>query len=837
MIRWQTRRRISVRPRRSGSSELARLVRGSARRLMSMRRPYRRSADNRVINRRSCPDRRPEGLAYLTGSFHNRAKMRQRGPDLRRTFEALVNEDPMRPRIPMLLPASRTVAAVFLIGAASAALALPADTDSLAAGGDHNCSVTGSTAFCWGAGGFGQVGDGTASGSRRTPVAVSGGTAFAMVSAGRFHSCALGGTGLASCWGNNQYGQVGDASTVRRTSPVAVVGGVSFAALTGGDDHTCGLDVNGIVYCWGRNNSGQLGDGTTVVSRPSPAPIAGGRTMVSTSAGGNHTCAIGNDRNAYCWGNNSAGNLGNNSTTSSRTPVQVVALAFPTSISAGFFHTCALSSGGTAYCWGNNASGELGDGTTTGRSRPVAVSGNLRFTSISAGAEFTCGIDAGQAGYCWGQNDVGQLGDGTTIASRQSPVPVAGGLTLASVSSGSSHACALTTGGSAYCWGHNGSGQVGMGTFVQGGRAPLLVTGGHTFTAVDAGSSHSCGVTSGGVAYCWGNNQSGQLGDGSTMRRAAPVAVSGLALASITAGTDHTCGLTTAGAAYCWGNNQAGALGNGSTTLSPTPVAVVGGLTFASLSAGSGQTCGSTTDGVEYCWGSNAGGKLGDGTTIATRPTPAPITNDFRFRAVSAGAAHSCGIARSGGIFCWGRNSSGQLGDYTTVDRRTPRIMPGATTYHDISAGAGHTCALATSSAVEPIWLGSAYCWGANNVGQLGTGTTTQATRPAAVVGDLTFTAVRTRRNHTCAIRHGNGGVYCWGQNEAGQLGDGSIDDSPTPVAVQGGVLFTAVGTGDRHTCGIATTRRVYCWGGNRTGQLGDGSTSASYLPVPTQLP
>lgn len=612
---------------------------------------------------------------------------------------------------------------------------------------------------------------------------------------------------------------------------------MSFAALTGGDYHTCGLDINGIVYCWGRNNSGQLGDGTTEVSRPSPAPIAGGRILVSTTTGGNHTCAIGTDRNAYCWGNNSAGNLGNNSTTSSRTPVLVVALAFPTSISAGFFHTCAVTSGGTAFCWGNNPSGELGDGTTTRRLRAVAVSGNLRFTAISAGGQFTCGIEAGQAAYCWGQNNVGQLGDGTTIASRLSPVPVAGGLTLASVSSGTSHACALTPGGTAYCWGHNGSGQVGIGTFVQGGRAPLPVTGGHTFIVVVAGGGHSCGVTSGGVAYCWGDNQFGQLGDGSTTRRAAPVAVTGVALASITAGADHTCGLTAGGAAYCWGNNQGGALGDGSTTSSPTPVAVAGGLTFASSSAGSGQTCGITTDGVEYCWGSNAGGKLGDGTTIATRLTPVPITNDFRFRTVSAGAAHSCGIARSGVIFCWGSNASAQLGDNTTVDRRTPRRIPGATTYHDISAGASHTCALATSSAVEMIWPGSAYCWGTNNVGQLGNGTTTQATRPTAVIGGLTFSALSTRRNHTCGIRLGAGGTYCWGQNNAGQLGDGSTDESSLPVAVRSDLLFTAVRAGDRHTCGITTTRRVFCWGANSIGQLGDGTTSASYVPVGALLP
>jgi len=291
-------------------------------------------------------------------------------------------------------------------------------------------------------------------------------------------------------------------------------------------------------------------------------------------------------------------------------------------VDAGGFHSCAVRAG-QAFCWGNNGSGELGDGTTTGRPVPTPVGGGLSFAALSAGGSYTCGLTASGVAYCWGFNAFGDLGDGTTT-DRLVPTPVAGGLSFAALSAGFAHTCGVTTSGAAYCWGFNGSGGLGDGTTTQR-LVPTPVAGGLTFAALSGatGGNYTCGVTTSGAAYCWGFNGSGNLGDGTTTQRLVPTPVAGgLTFTSVTtsdasgfvSGSAHTCGVTPTGAAYCWGTNFAGQLGDGTTAnrLVPTPVA--DGLTFAAVSAGTNHTCGATTSGAAYCWGDNTVGELGDGT-------------------------------------------------------------------------------------------------------------------------------------------------------------------------------------------------------------------------------
>src|SRR2546425_23071 len=253
-------------------------------------------------------------------------------------------------------------------------------------------------------------------------------------------------------------------------------------------------------------------------------------------------------------------------------------------VSAGFVHTCGFTTAGGAYCWGVNYCGQLGDGDTTRRTSPIAVGGGLTFATVSAAYFHTCGITIAGAAYCWGVNGTGQLGNGTTTAPQtclgapcsMSPAAVVGGLTFATVSAGVYHTCAITTSGAAYCWGYNGGGALGDGTWADTKQtSPVAVVGGLTFAAVSAGSFHTCGVTTAGAAYCWGDNDNGQLGDGTTTPRAGPVAVvGGLTVAAEGDGGAHTCGITTAGAAYCWGFNGNGQLGDGTATDQLSPVRV-----------------------------------------------------------------------------------------------------------------------------------------------------------------------------------------------------------------------------------------------------------------------
>jgi choice-of-anchor C domain-containing protein len=352
----------------------------------------------------------------------------------------------------------------------------------------------------------------------------------------------------------------------------------------------------------------------------------------------------------------------------------------PASLAAGELHTCALlSTSGQSYCWGGNAEGQLGDGTTAERWTPGAVQQAPAFARVATISNHTCALDASGKAYCWGNNQFGQLGDATTTR-RSVPAEVRGGMNFASIVAGSGFTCALAASSSqAYCWGDNRSAQLGTGDYQASVIPQRPVQGGRSFRSISSGIFHTCALDATGKAYCWGFNDSGELGNRTTTSSPSPVAVEqgSLNFTSLAAGGFHNCALTAARQAYCWGDNSFGQVGDSTKTNALVPVQVRGGLSFTKIASGNSQhTCALTAVGKAYCWGRNHFGQLGDGTTT-DRQTLVEVRGGLSFTSIMVSFGHTCARSTSGQVYCWGSNSNGQLGDGTTTPRLTPTPVQG----------------------------------------------------------------------------------------------------------------------------------------------------------------
>jgi alpha-tubulin suppressor-like RCC1 family protein len=341
---------------------------------------------------------------------------------------------------------------------------------------------------------------------------------------------------------------------------------------------------------------------------------------------------------------------------------------------------------------------------------------------VDTSGHHTCAVDSAGGVYCWGWNPSMQIGDGLS-GDRNAPVWIGDGWSL--VAAGSFHSCAANEAQELYCWGSNMHGGLGAGLPLYTTSAEHQRVTGVEAHVLSANSWRSCAISMDGAWTCWGTNQYGAIGDGTTEHRSTPVTVlPGQQWLSVATGGMHTCAVNDSWEMYCTGYNFFGQLGDGLTTDRSEPVLVVGGHSWRIHAVGSTHSCGISDEGSLYCWGSNLEGELGDGTRTP-RAVPTRVGTGTDWVQVALGTQQSCAVDGSGGLYCWGYNNNGQVGDGSTTRRVNPVRVGAEHTWAQVTCGEGHTCALTTEGAL--------YCWGYNEFGSLGLGDWTRRLVPTLV--------------------------------------------------------------------------------------------------------
>jgi alpha-tubulin suppressor-like RCC1 family protein len=681
------------------------------------------------------------------------------------------------------------------------------------AAGDNYCLALkyDGTVWAWGDNEFGQLGDGSTTTNKNTPVKVSGLSNISMIAAGKSHSLALKNDGSVWAWGENQNGQLGDGTNTNKTTPVQVSNLFNVSMIVAGDYYSLALKDDSSVWTWGYNYYGQLGDGSTT-NKNTPIKVTGLFNVTMVAVGDRHSLVLKNDGSVWAWGYNGSGQLGDGSTTNKFTPVQVPELSNVTMIATGEHHSMVLTDNDLVWAWGNNHYGQLADGSTIDRSSPVKVTCLSNVSLIAAGISHSLALKDDGSIWAWGSNYYGQLGDGTT-QNKSSPIQLSGISSVTSITAGKYYSLAIKKNGSIWAWGYNYYGQLGDGRTKEI-CSPMQVSGLSHVTMISAGETHSLAINEDSSVRAWGQNYHGQLGDGTTRKKSCPTKVSKLSnISIIDAGESHSLAIKEDGSVWAWGYNACGQLGDGTNINKSSPLQISGLSNIIMIAAGYHHSIALKNDASIWAWGCNAHGELS---------SPVQISGLSDVTMIAAEDHHTLALKDDGSVWAWGLNSSGVLGDGTSESRTSPVQVSDLLHVTRIATGDSHSLALKND--------GSVWAWGNNNYGQLGDGTKIGKKTPVKVYGLSNCTKIAAGASHSIAIKD-DGTVWAWGYNVHGELGDGTTTEKSTPVQVPGLSHITMISAGDSHNLAIQDNGAAWSWGYNEYGQLGLGYPT--YLPEP----
>ena len=665
------------------------------------------------------------------------------------------------------------------------------------------------TLWCWGYAWSGRLGIGTSTSdtsSYTEPQRVGEESDWLTVNAGSAHTCGIRAGGSLWCWGEGSWGRLGLGSNTSYDVPMLVGKDLEdeeavtelmsgWSSVSSTSTHTCGTRDDGTLYCWGNGNWGRLGQGdlsgsqvplsveVEVPNFPGLDPEAGWTGVVATA---DSACATRGDGSLWCWGENSSGQLAIGETGYKTSPV-LASVDYNynwSNLANGYYHICGLRDEESLWCWGRSHFGQLGRGLPTGdHMRPAPVLYDLSWAVASGGENFTCAVDADEELHCWGYNRSGQLGRGFAGGDNNEPVVVETPETADQLSAGHEYACFVSAENDLWCWGRNSYSKLGQGQGDADRRAtPTLVEPQGAWRQVEtakgdatSGGFFTCGIQTDGTLWCWGWGNSGRLGTGNNTSQPLPFQLGeDDDWDHVSLGQEHSCAVKTDNSLWCWGRGMYGKLGNGSHNGSNVPLLVVtvaeegeegevDNYIWKAVSAGMSSTCGIQIDGSAWCWGRGLYGRLGTGSHD-TEFRPAPVNSEEKFQSISTGHAHACAITEGGVAYCWGEGTSGQLGNGASSTATSPAEVDSILPWITISAGASYTCGVTDNS-----W---GWCWGNSSNGRLGQGSTGHRNSPGPLP-HTGWTEVNAGWQNTVGMNT-ESGVMAWGSNVNGEAGDGT---------------------------------------------------------------
>jgi alpha-tubulin suppressor-like RCC1 family protein len=615
-----------------------------------------------------------------------------------------------------------------------------ADWLSVAAGGNtnqcdgleaacegHTCALRADgQLFCWGANGSGQLGDGSMT-DRALPVAVAPQVRWTSVAAGPLSTCGIQHDGTLWCWGFIFTPN----SRVIVTAPQQVGTDTDWAQVSVGDFHACALRVNGSLWCWGESIYLGVMPVPPVAYVTTPVAVASGMTWQGLDVGYATACVIRTDGTLWCLNVDALAQVGTDPDWSqvSGNHAHFVTDTFES-------HTCALKRDGSLWCWGRNASGQLGLGLVQDQSDPLRV--GTGWSAVITNGSNTCGVWPDHSLHCWGDNSFGQVGRRTT-GTKPEPAQSDPSSDWVSVSAGAARTCGIRVDHSLWCWGRD--------VLLDTGTPVATRLGAASWAKVSCGESHCCAIQQDGTLWCWGRNTYGQLGDGTRSDRAAPVLVPSdkpwqAVFTSVNAdGQDPTtCGITADGTLWCWGAN----------TLSPAAMGPA-----ASFANGGIAACTLRQDGTLSC--------------RIEQVVSGQVGSDTDWTAVTAGDELACGLRAGGSLWCFGQDYYEALGLASAPgiaeESATPIRVGGQTSWSEVATN-GHEVFALTAD-------GELYRWGRTSLASVyGAGADTSTATPAQLGHVSGLAGISVGFLHGCAIR--SGALYCFGRNDAGELGDGT---------------------------------------------------------------